>query len=192
MRAFNLHETNNLDYLVHVWNIFRPLVFLLASNTDDPSMSDQTHDTHDLELLNRLKAGDQRALGDLADAYSAKIYQLAFRYLRNREDAEEVVQDVLFRCTREVSDFRGDAALVLDLPDHLQHGNVAAADRKVSAATGRRASGDLERRRSAATRHARRRRRLVEPWRRLCFPCRAQAPHFQGDSCAAGNLPRAG
>jgi RNA polymerase sigma-70 factor (ECF subfamily) len=47
----------------------------------------------------------------LADAYSAKVYQLAFRYLRNREDAEEVVQDVLFKVYRKVGEFRGDAAL---------------------------------------------------------------------------------
>ncbi len=82
--------------------------FFVPSNTDNPSMSDHTND---LEMLNRLRAGDQRALGDLADAYSAKIYQLAFRYLRNREDAEEVVQDVLFKVYRKVGEFRGDAAL---------------------------------------------------------------------------------
>ena len=62
-------------------------------------------------LLARLKAGDETALGDLADAYGGKIYQLAFRYLRNREDAEEVTQDVLYRVYRKVGAFRGDAAL---------------------------------------------------------------------------------
>jgi len=62
-------------------------------------------------LLARLKAGDERALGDLADEYGGKIYQLAFRYLRNREDAEEVAQDVLFKVYRKVDAFRGDAAL---------------------------------------------------------------------------------
>jgi RNA polymerase sigma-70 factor (ECF subfamily) len=82
--------------------------FFVPSNTGNPSMSNHTND---LELLNRLKAGDQQALGDLADTYSAKIYQLAFRYLRNREDAEEVVQDVLFKVYRKVGEFRGDAAL---------------------------------------------------------------------------------
>lgn len=65
----------------------------------------------DLELLARLKAGDETALGDLAEAYSGKIYQLAFRYLRNREDAEEVTQDVLYKVYRKVDAFRGDAAL---------------------------------------------------------------------------------
>ena len=62
-------------------------------------------------LLARLKAGDQEALIELADAYGAKIYQLAFRYLKNKEDAEEVAQDVLFKVYRSVGSFRGDAAL---------------------------------------------------------------------------------
>jgi len=63
------------------------------------------------ELLSRLQSGDERALADLADAYGTKIYQLAFRYLRNKEDAEEVTQDVLYKVYRKVGEFRGDAAL---------------------------------------------------------------------------------
>jgi RNA polymerase sigma-70 factor (ECF subfamily) len=63
------------------------------------------------DLLKRLQQGDERALADLADAYGTKIYQLAFRYLRNHEDAEEVTQDVLYKVFRKVGEFRGDAAL---------------------------------------------------------------------------------
>ena len=63
------------------------------------------------QLLSRLQSGDERALAELADAYGTKIYQLAFRYLRNKEDAEEVTQDVLFKVYRKVGAFRGDAAL---------------------------------------------------------------------------------
>jgi RNA polymerase sigma-70 factor (ECF subfamily) len=62
-------------------------------------------------LLARLQSGEEQALSDLSDAYSSKIYQLAFRYLRNKEDAEEVTQDVLFKVYRKVGEFRGDAAL---------------------------------------------------------------------------------
>src|SRR5712691_4577519 len=62
-------------------------------------------------LLERLQRGDEQALSDLIDTYGAKIYQLAFRYLRNKEDAEEVAQDVLFKVHRKVGEFRGDAAL---------------------------------------------------------------------------------
>ena len=68
-------------------------------------------DTKDELLLARLQAGDESALRDLAETFGSKIYQLAFRYLRNKEDAEEVRQDVLFKVYRKVGDFRGDAAL---------------------------------------------------------------------------------
>ena len=62
-------------------------------------------------LLARLQRGDEHALSELADTYGARIYQLAFRYLRNKEDAEEIAQDVLLKIHRKVGEFRGDAAL---------------------------------------------------------------------------------
>ena len=68
-------------------------------------------DSRDSDLLKKLQAGDDSALADLVDAYSARIYQLAFRYLRNREDAEELTQDVLFKVYSNVGSFRGDSAL---------------------------------------------------------------------------------
>lgn len=68
-------------------------------------------DPRENELLERLKRGDEQAMAELAETYSSKIYQLAFRYLRNKEDAEEVTQDVLFKVYRKVDAFRGDAAL---------------------------------------------------------------------------------
>src|SRR5262245_21957496 len=67
--------------------------------------------SNDKELLSRLKAGDEGALRDVVEAYGSKIYQLAFRYLRNKEDAEEVAQDVLYKVHRKVGEFRGDAQL---------------------------------------------------------------------------------
>jgi RNA polymerase sigma-70 factor, ECF subfamily len=62
-------------------------------------------------LLQRLQSGEDTAMADLAETYSPKIHQLAFRYLRNKEDAEEVVQDVLYKVYKNVGDFRGEAAL---------------------------------------------------------------------------------
>ena len=67
--------------------------------------------TADSSLLARLQAGDERALADLIDTHGSKIYQLAFRYLRNKEDAEEITQDVLYKVYRSAGTFRGDAAL---------------------------------------------------------------------------------
>jgi RNA polymerase sigma-70 factor (ECF subfamily) len=65
----------------------------------------------DEELVARLRAGDENAIRDVAEAYGSKIYQLAFRYLRNKEDAEEVTQDVLYKVHKKIDAFRGDAAL---------------------------------------------------------------------------------
>jgi RNA polymerase sigma-70 factor (ECF subfamily) len=48
---------------------------------------------------------------DLAEHYGPRIYQLALRHMKNREDAEEVAQDVLMKVYRKVGAFRGDAAL---------------------------------------------------------------------------------
>jgi RNA polymerase sigma-70 factor, ECF subfamily len=63
------------------------------------------------ELIGRMQAGDTTAVTDLASAYGPRIHQLAFRYLKNWEDAEEVTQDVLMKVHRKIDAFRGDAAL---------------------------------------------------------------------------------
>jgi len=65
----------------------------------------------DHELLTRLQGHDEDALAELIDVYGPKIYQLAFRYVRNKEDAEEITQDVIFKVYRKIDAFRGDAAL---------------------------------------------------------------------------------
>jgi len=67
--------------------------------------------TQDRQLIARLQAGDETAVQDLADRYRPRIAQLAMRYMKNREDAEEVTQDVLMKVYRKVNAFRGDSAL---------------------------------------------------------------------------------
>jgi len=63
------------------------------------------------ELIDRMQAGDAGAVADLSAVYRARIHQLAFRYMKNWEDAEEVTQDVLMKVFRKIDAFRGDAAL---------------------------------------------------------------------------------
>jgi RNA polymerase sigma-70 factor, ECF subfamily len=67
--------------------------------------------SHEQTLIERLRTGDQLAVAELASDYGPKVYQLAFRYLKNREDAEEVAQDVLMKVVKKIEAFRGDAAL---------------------------------------------------------------------------------
>src|SRR6188508_1161694 len=65
----------------------------------------------ELDLIGRMQAGDTAAVGELASMYGPRIQQLAFRYVKNWEDAEEVTQDVLLKVSRKIDAFRGDAAL---------------------------------------------------------------------------------
>ncbi len=67
--------------------------------------------TSDRQLVERLREGDATAMPELQTTYGTRIYQLAFRYMKNREDAEEVAQDVLLRVFRKIDAFRGDSAL---------------------------------------------------------------------------------
>jgi RNA polymerase sigma-70 factor (ECF subfamily) len=62
-------------------------------------------------LIDRLRLHDGAAVQQLAETYGSKIFHLAFRYMKNREDAEEVVQDVLLKVYQKIGAFRGDAAL---------------------------------------------------------------------------------
>src|SRR3954453_14430675 len=68
---------------------------------------------HEMErdLIGRMRARDGSAVADLASLYGPRIQQLAFRYLKNWEDAEEVAQDVLMKVYAKIDAFRGDAAL---------------------------------------------------------------------------------
>jgi RNA polymerase sigma-70 factor (ECF subfamily) len=67
--------------------------------------------TQDRRLVAGLQAGDPAAVQELARRYGPRIQQLAMRHMKNREDAEEVTQDVLLKVHRKIDAFRGDAAL---------------------------------------------------------------------------------
>src|SRR4051812_18206058 len=67
--------------------------------------------TEDRQLIARLQAGDEVAVQELAERFTPRIFQLAMRHMKNREDAEEVTQDVLYKVYRKVGEFRGDSAL---------------------------------------------------------------------------------
>ena len=67
--------------------------------------------TQDRLLIAGLQAGDQASIRQVAELYGPRIHQLAMRHMKNREDAEEVTQDVLMKVYRKVGSFRGDSAL---------------------------------------------------------------------------------
>lgn len=48
----------------------------------------------DKELIRKLKKGDIDAFNRIFYAYSSKLYHFAYGYLKSKEDAEEMVQDI--------------------------------------------------------------------------------------------------
>ena len=51
----------------------------------------------DEELLARIQGGDQQAFSTLVERHSERFYRLAYRYLQNRDAAEDVVQDAFLK-----------------------------------------------------------------------------------------------
>jgi len=65
----------------------------------------------DQELIGRLQRREKDAADQLARVYGPMIHQLAFRYMKSWEDAEEVAQDVMMKVIGRIDAFRGDSAL---------------------------------------------------------------------------------
>lgn len=62
-------------------------------------------DRDDAQLVARIAAGDERALGSLYDAYGEVVYGLAVAITRNQELAESVVADAFGAVWREARTF---------------------------------------------------------------------------------------
>jgi len=64
----------------------------------------------DAALVAKLRRADRGAAEALVGAYGDRLYRLAIRITGNASDAEEVVQDALWRASRKIDTFRGAAA----------------------------------------------------------------------------------
>ena len=64
----------------------------------------------DLDLVNEFIQGDQFSFEELIARYSSRVFNLALRFTKNREDAEEVLQDVFTTVFRKVNRFEGKSA----------------------------------------------------------------------------------
>ncbi|HZI54716.1 MAG TPA: sigma-70 family RNA polymerase sigma factor [Chitinophagaceae bacterium] len=62
---------------------------------------------NDNELISRVLKGDQQAYAGLVTRYQNYVFTLALRFTKNREDAEEVSQDIFVKAYRALADFRG-------------------------------------------------------------------------------------
>ena len=74
-------------------------------------MAASTYSKADESLIERMRARDESAVAELDATYRSRVQQLAMRYMKSPEDAEEVAQDVILKAYRKIDAFRGDSAL---------------------------------------------------------------------------------
>ena len=63
------------------------------------------------EFINQLKQGKQSAFGKLLDAYQQKVFSTCISFVPNKEDAEDIAQEVFLEVFKSVSKFKGDSKL---------------------------------------------------------------------------------
>jgi len=62
-------------------------------------------DEKTVELIRAAQGGDQRAFHELVAMYDTRIMALALQLLRNKEDAEDIYQEVFIKAWRNLSSF---------------------------------------------------------------------------------------
>ncbi|HEY8896606.1 MAG TPA: sigma-70 family RNA polymerase sigma factor [Niastella sp.] len=63
----------------------------------------------DNDIINRVLRGEQALFAQLVKRYQNYVFTIALRYTPNREDAEEIAQDVFVKAYRSLADFRGES-----------------------------------------------------------------------------------
>ena len=86
----------------------RNLSFMAAS--DERNKQEMKH-LSDQELMRLVQAGDLSPASEIYDRYSSRIYNFAYRFLRNSEAAEDATQEVFVKMLKHASQFHGDAKL---------------------------------------------------------------------------------
>lgn len=62
---------------------------------------------NDNDLISKVLSGDQQAYAGLVSRYQNYVFTLTLRMIKNREDAEEIAQDVFIKAYKYLADFRG-------------------------------------------------------------------------------------
>jgi RNA polymerase sigma factor (sigma-70 family) len=61
------------------------------------------------DIIARVLNGDQQSYSILVERYRNFVFTLVLRYVKAREDAEEVAQDVFIKAYRALADFKGNS-----------------------------------------------------------------------------------
>ncbi len=75
--------------------------------------------TDDFTLIRAIQAGDRQAFESLIRRYQRQVANLIYITMGNRDDVDDIAQEVFIRVYRSVLRFKFDASvLFMDLSDH--------------------------------------------------------------------------
>jgi RNA polymerase sigma-70 factor, ECF subfamily len=63
------------------------------------------------EILKKLKAGDESAFNKLVALYASRVLNTCYRFLLDKEDAEDISQEVFIEVFQSIRSFRGNSKL---------------------------------------------------------------------------------
>jgi len=63
----------------------------------------------DMEIISQVLQGQQQAYATLVERYQNYVFTIVLRYVKSREDAEEVAQDIFVKTYRSLADFKGNS-----------------------------------------------------------------------------------
>mgnify|MGYP003577557810 CR=1 FL=1 len=63
----------------------------------------------DTDIIQQVLLGNQSAYATLVNRYQNFVFTIVLRYIKAREDAEEVAQDVFVKAYRSLADFKGNS-----------------------------------------------------------------------------------
>ena len=67
--------------------------------------------TNETDFVIKLKSGDKQAFADMVAVYQKTVINICYRFLLNKEDAEDVSQEVFIEAYHSIRDFRGESKL---------------------------------------------------------------------------------
>ncbi len=66
-------------------------------------------DQNELSLIQKARNGDQRAFTELIRRYEDMVYNFSYKVCRNKEKAEQTLQDTFINVYKNISSFRGNS-----------------------------------------------------------------------------------
>ncbi|MBC7189746.1 sigma-70 family RNA polymerase sigma factor [Candidatus Aerophobetes bacterium] len=61
----------------------------------------------DSVLLEKSKKGDEESFRKLVEKYQSKVYSIAFAMVKNKTEAEDIMQDIFIKVYRSLGNFKG-------------------------------------------------------------------------------------